>query len=76
MEFTIKPLSPSEAAVECLVLAVTGEKLPAATTQVNMALGGLLERLVAEGDLAAKAGSTKTVMSTSETTATTSRMTG
>lgn len=58
MEFTIKPLSPSEAAVECLVLAVTGEKLPAATTQVNMALGGLLERLVAEGDLAAKAGST------------------
>ncbi len=58
MEFTIKQLSPCDAGVECLVLAVTGEKLPEATAEVDEALGGLIGRLVAEGDLAAKTGST------------------
>ncbi|SFN84548.1 leucyl aminopeptidase [Formivibrio citricus] len=58
MEFTIKPLSPCDTGAECLVLPVAGEKLPAATAEVDAALGGLIGRLVAEGDLAAKAGST------------------
>lgn len=58
MEFTIKPLSPCDAGVECVVLPVAGERLPSATAEIDDALGGLIGRWVSEGDLAAKVGST------------------
>lgn len=58
MEFTIKQLAPLEATADCLLLPVLGDKLSAAATEIDEAQGGVLSRLVAEGDLAAKAGST------------------
>lgn len=58
MEFTIKLQAPLEAAVDCLILPVHGDKLSAAAAELDDAQSGLLARLVAEGDLASKAGST------------------
>lgn len=58
MEFTIKPLSPLEATADCLLLIVQGEKLSPAAAEVDLVLEGMLSRMVADGDLAAKAGST------------------
>jgi len=58
VEFTIKQLAPLEAAADCLLLPVLGDKLSSAAAELDGAQGGLLGRLVAEGDLAAKAGST------------------
>ena len=58
MEFTIKQLAPLAASADCLLLPVQGDKLSAAASEFDASLGGLLARLVSDGDLAAKAGST------------------
>ena len=58
MEFTIKQLAPLETTAGCLLLPVLGDKLSAAAEELDKAQNGLLARLVSEGDLAAKAGST------------------
>ncbi|WP_028456716.1 leucyl aminopeptidase [Chitinilyticum litopenaei] len=62
MEFTIKPLSPALDSAECLILPVTGSSLPAVTAELDAALGGRIGELVTAGDLAAKAGSTLTLL--------------
>ena len=58
MEFTIKQLAPLAVSADCLLLPVQGDKLCAATSEFDASLGGLLARLISDGDLAAKAGST------------------
>jgi len=58
VEFTIKQLASLEATADCLLLPVLGDKLCAAAAEIDAMQNGLLTRLVADGDLAPKSGST------------------
>jgi leucyl aminopeptidase len=63
VEFSIRALSPEKARTGCLVLAVyaggeAGGKLTRAAQVADKAASGALRRVLAQGDLAAKAGAT------------------
>ncbi len=58
MEFSIRSLAPERAKSGCLVLGVHGSTLAKAGLQADKAAQGALRRVLAQGDLAAKAGAT------------------
>ncbi|MEW5863638.1 MAG: leucyl aminopeptidase [Pseudomonadota bacterium] len=58
MEFSITRSAPETAKTGCLVLGVHGAALGRAARRADRAAGGLLGRVVAQGDLGAKAGAT------------------
>ncbi|UXY15145.1 leucyl aminopeptidase [Chitiniphilus purpureus] len=57
MEFSINPLSPEKAQGDSILLPLTGQKLPSSYQKLDEATGGALSTLLAQGELAAKAGS-------------------
>ncbi|MCX7960856.1 MAG: leucyl aminopeptidase [Burkholderiales bacterium] len=61
MECSIRTAAPESARTGCLVLGVHGAALGEAARRADRAAGGLLARLVAQGDLGAKAGATALV---------------
>ncbi len=59
MQFSIRALTPEKAKTACLVLAVfAGNSLARAAQAADKAAAGALRRVLAQGDLAAKAGAT------------------
>jgi len=58
VEFSIRSLAPQKAKAGCLVLGVHVAELGKAGRQADKAAQGALRRVLAQGDLAAKAGAT------------------
>jgi leucyl aminopeptidase len=58
VEFSTRSLAPEKAKTGCLVLGVHGEALARAGRSADRAARGALGRVIAQGDLGAKAGST------------------
>jgi len=58
VEFSIRSLAPERAKTGCLVLGVHGSALAKAGRQADKAAQGALRKVLAQGDLAAKAGAT------------------
>jgi leucyl aminopeptidase len=58
VEFSITSSTPESARSGCLVLGVHGAALGRAARRANRAARGLLRRVIAQGDLGAKAGAT------------------
>jgi len=61
VEFTIKQISPVAETADCIVLPVLGDTLAPVGHEFDTTCNGLFSRLIAAGDLAAKAGSTLSV---------------
>lgn len=65
MEFQAKAASPLTQRSACAVLPIfDGGKLPAVTEQLDKACGGLLSKLIKQGDLSGKLGKTQTLLGT------------
>lgn len=60
MEFSINLAAPEKAQAECLVLTVSGKKLPSGLAKLDAASNGWLSALLASGELGEKAGSVLT----------------
>lgn len=61
MECSIRTAAPESVKTACLVLGVHGTALGEAARRADRVAGGLLARIVAQGDLGAKAGATALV---------------